>query len=357
MLSGAGIQVLSSGPGNGGGIFISADSILLDPGGTEFASTIGAGATGEGDGGSIHLVAENILLLRGAVVDAHSEGSGLAGDIVIEAGTLFASFGSVISTESLVSDGGSILIRAGSIALDADESGRSSTVSASTFGEGDGGSILLAADSIHLLDGTAIVARSEGTGFAGGITIEAGTLFESFDSVVSTESLFSDGGNITLTVGEMIYLEDSAITTSVGSGEGTGGNISIDPVFVILIDSDITANAFGGPGGNITIVAENFFADEFSVVQASSQLGVSGTVAIRTPDTDVSGSLVVLPENYLDATALLSQRCGAESGAGRSSLVKGGVRDLPPEPAGYLVASAPAAAVGAAIAGQPVACR
>ena len=59
----------------------------------------------------------------------------------------------------------------------------------------------------------------------------------------------------------MIRLRDSQITTAVGSGRGAGGNITIDPEFVVLENSQISANAFGGPGGNITIRAGVLLSD------------------------------------------------------------------------------------------------
>ena len=90
---------------------------------------------------------------------------------------------------------------------------------------------------------------------------------------MTTEAREADGGNIQITAHNLIRLQDSQITTAVGSGEGAGGNITIDTIdsaFVILANSQITANAFGGPGGNIDIVTEVFLADPTSQVTASS---------------------------------------------------------------------------------------
>jgi len=59
----------------------------------------------------------------------------------------------------------------------------------------------------------------------------------------------------------MIRLRDSTINTSVAGGAWTvGGNITIDPDFIILQNSKIIANAFEGRGGNIRIVAGTFLA-------------------------------------------------------------------------------------------------
>jgi large exoprotein involved in heme utilization and adhesion len=132
----------------------------------------------------------------------------------------------------------------------------------------------------------------------------------------------------------MIYLDQAEITTSVESGVGGGGNIDIDPDFVILKQSSILANAFGGPGGNINIVAGNFIATPDSVVDASSALGIDGIVNISSPDEEISKELAVLPDTFLDVTSLISERCG--TAAGTSSLVNAGPGGLVVDPDGYL---------------------
>ena len=121
---------------------------------------------------------------------------------------------------------------------------------------------------------------------------------------MTTAATTSDGGNIVFTVGQLFYLLDSSVTTSVQSGAGGGGNITIDPQFVILNRSAIRANAFGGPGGNITIAAGVFLSPE-SAVTASSVLDVPGVIDIQASVSDVSGSLVQLPAEILEASALL----------------------------------------------------
>ena len=134
-------------------------------------------------------------------------------------------------------------------------------------------------------------------------------------------------------------LNGSQITTSVESGVGGGGNINIDPEFVILDNSQITANAFGGPGGNILIVAGQFIASSNSVVQASSAQSIEGTVEIDAPDTDIAAAIAQLPESFLDASALLPARCAARRGGSESSFVVAGRGGVPVDPDGYLPSS------------------
>ena len=111
----------------------------------------------------------------------------------------------------------------------------------------------------------------------------------------------------------MLHLIDGEITASVSSG--SGGNIVIDPVFVILEgESRIVAQAIEGSGGNISITTDALLASQESVISASSELGVQGTVEIHSPETDVAGTLASLPETILEAAALMKERCAARKG-------------------------------------------
>jgi large exoprotein involved in heme utilization and adhesion len=151
-------------------------------------------------------------------------------------------------------------------------------------------------------------------------------------SAITTEARQADGGNIQVTAQTLVRLRDSQITTAVGSGTGRGGNITIDPQFVILERSQLVADAFGGPGGNITIVAQGFVPDAASRVSASSALAAPGEVNIQAL-TNVSGVVAPLPQQFLPAAALLSARCAERRRAGRSSsLVLGGRDGVPREP-------------------------
>jgi len=124
---------------------------------------------------------------------------------------------------------------------------------------------------------------------------------------------------------------------------------------VVLLDSQILAQAFAGNGGNISITAGNLFVSPDSVIDASSQLGIDGEIVIDSPTADITESIVQLPADYLDVTALLRNRCAARATTGASSLVvqgKGGVPPSPDEPMSTwaLVSAADAGATTAAYA-------
>ena len=192
--------------------------------------------------------------------------------------------------------------------------------------------------------GTVGGQQFSGSGLAGNINISAGDQIAMTDGSVSTRAVTSDGGNITLNAPRMIQLTDSQITTSVESGFGGGGNINIDPQFVILTDSRILANAFGGPGGNIDITADVFLVNSggqfpTSLVGCRRILGpgYSGRINIEAKFTNVTGAVAQLPSAPLQATELLRASCPARFAGGKaSSLVIAGRGGLPLQPGDLL---------------------
>jgi large exoprotein involved in heme utilization and adhesion len=156
------------------------------------------------------------------------------------------------------------------------------------------------------------------------------------NGTISTRAVTSDGGNIKLTAPNIVQLEGSQITTSVESGVGGGGNITIDPQFVIVNNSSIIANAFGGPGGNITIIANNFLSSTTSIIEASSALSTPGVIEIRSPENNVENSISQLPAAFIDASALLRGLCTARRTGAPSSFVVAGRGGVPFDADGYL---------------------
>jgi filamentous hemagglutinin family protein len=316
--------------GSGGDILVTAtDTVTL----SGLFSDISTSTVGSGDGGNI-TISSNTLTLQGqAAVYADTLGSGQGGKIQMEVGTISVNGGSRISSSTYDSTGDG-----GHVTIQADKgmsfTGTFSGVYSVSSGSGTGGDIKLKAAEISLTDGAQVSASSKGAGDAGNIDITAGGSFISRNSKVSTSSQNADGGNIKVTAPYMVYLKDSEITASVGGGPATvGGNISIDPQYVILDHSKIVANAYAGQGGNIQIVSNVFLADPYSVVDASSALGIDGVVDIRAPITEISSTLVPLGEDFVSAFELLREPCMARIRGGKySSFIVRGRDGLPIEP-------------------------
>jgi filamentous hemagglutinin family protein len=143
------------------------------------------------------------------------------------------------------------------------------------------------------------------------------------DSAITTEAISAGGGGITINADNLLYLTDGQITTSVEDGAGNGGDLTIkNPLFVVLDNGQIVAQAHEGRGGNIHITSEQYIASPNSLVSASSELGIDGEVKISSPDVDISGALLVLPADFVDASGQLKPPCTARRGAQNSFVVK-----------------------------------
>ena len=168
--------------------------------------------------------------------------------------------------------------------------------------------IVTVENSLTIQGGGRISALNSGLSDAGGVVITAGEKIQLITGTISAEAQ-RDGGSITLTAPDRITLVNSEITASAGNN---GGNISIDPLFVILDKSRITANAVNGAGGNIRIRAEVFLPSSDSIIDASSQFGVDGNIEVTSPESDIIGSSVPLGHELLETHPDLHDGCVAK---------------------------------------------
>jgi filamentous hemagglutinin family protein len=326
--------------------------------------TIDTATHGLGRGGDVMLNAGTLNLSNGASINSSTNSSGSAGNITIGAGTVSLSGGSKISsaslgTEPVINFDGTTAApgRAGNVTIHATGGFQSDASTVATSAEANhGGDISITAGSVQLANGTLINANSNGPlqvtnlvldqngnlveqvvgdGNAGNITVNSASSFVIQNSSMTTEASQASGGQITINTPQMVQLINSNVSTSVaGSSTDTaGGNISIDPQFVILQGSQVVAQAFAGTGGNITITSNVFLADPNSLVDASSALGISGAVDIRSPVSNISGVIGRLPESVLATQALLRAACAARLAESKvSSFVERGRDHIPVGP-------------------------
>ncbi|BAQ65241.1 filamentous hemagglutinin N-terminal domain-containing protein [Geminocystis sp. NIES-3709] len=327
------------GVGKGGNIIINAPSLILDD-----QSQINASTAGIGEGGFVQLfIDDTIHLNNGSQIATAVEktGIGLGGRIAINTQTLNLDNQSQLRASTLgQGNADSILVNADNITLTNDS--RINTETESNFkagnitlnvaenlfisgsglfantqanSNGDGGNIIINSPFINLSKQGSIAVNSLGNGKGGDISINVNSL--NLDNAdITTQTLSSDGGNLSLKIQDLLTLRNgSNITatagTSQGGGEGDGGNIMINSPLIISYPSNplngITANAFEGKGGNIDITTNVILGGEFLIISASSQLGVDGEVIIRNPNIDPTSGLISLDSNFVDIEGLINQ--------------------------------------------------
>lgn len=319
-----------------------------------YVRSVGAGA---GDAGKVVLTGGSLTIKDGALIESSANAFGNGGDVDVRVnGTTSVSGSSsnialqaartsqlefqqknVLSGESVsgiyarsnstsvtAGSGGNISISGGK--LDMRDKGRVSTASA---GGGSAGSIQIAVQKLALHDKALISSQSNAQvqgGQAGRITVSAanGAKITS-GSALTTEAVSAGGGQITFASDAPLELRNGNITTSVRDGRGNGGDLNVSSEFIVMQNGKIIARAFEGNGGNINITTTGIYRFPpagANPIDASSQLGVDGIVAINSPDVDTSANLTVLPADYLDATQWAQQPCAARAANTSSFVVK-----------------------------------
>ena len=332
MASGGQIAGQATSRGQGADVVITAtDRISIDATGTSAGEETGIRVdsinflpffTG-GDAGDIVITAPTLNLTGNAVIAAQATlpSSGAPGAITLNVDDLVINGGSRISTLTSSSvDAGAIVINTESLQI----AGSGSSITATSQSSATGGGIALSGNTISVVDGATVTVNASSSGDAGDISLIALERLAVLDGAqIKTNAENSGGGNVTIDVIDTIYLRDSTVTASAGGTESddNGGNISIDPRFVILDNASIVAQAVAGNGGLIDLVADNYIADTQSFLDASSELGNDGEVRITTPYNSISGVLGTLSVSFDAVADISSDACSARNLEERSSLL------------------------------------
>ncbi|MDF5734966.1 MULTISPECIES: two-partner secretion domain-containing protein [unclassified Nostoc] len=382
--------------GNSGNINVTTKKLVVRGGGQlQGQLTIKASDSVELIGGTSVRQQDGSDLISSGLFSA-TYGEKNAGNITINTGKLRIEGGAKISTtsESIYGYFSNELIpatgNAGNLTVNASDSveliGTSpngSNVSglfSGTQGPGNGGNLNLTTGELIIKNGAAISVSSQARknvisngdpnnlGKAGDLNITTRSLLLDKGTLTSN-SESGGGGDIMLQVQDLLLMtHESQITTNAGTTglSGDGGNITIKApngflVAAPLENSDITANAFSGSGGKITITTKNIFGfvprtrtqverlDAKQInpnnlptndISAFSQQNpsLSGTVQINSPDVDPSKGLVQLPVNIVDASQQIVAGCNSGGKIARSSFIATGRGGLAPDPTEPLIA-------------------
>jgi large exoprotein involved in heme utilization and adhesion len=371
--SNSGVQTFGIGNSNAGDIQLTTGTLSLTNGGTLSSSS-------KANAGNITVNARDAIAIDGTVSNGTpssinsillSGGVGKGGNIQLITNSLTVSNGGLLESFTAgQGDAGNINLSTGSFSLT-----NGSELLSGTAGRGNGGDINInARDSVTLngagsnggFTGVFSGVSIGGVGKAGNLNLTTSSLSLNNGAQLATSTVFGNGGDIKVTAQDYILLRNgSLISTNAGTANagGNGGNISINTPFVIafpLENSDITANAFSGSGGRVSINATNLFNitplsrqdlerllgtndptkldpqrlqtnDITAVSQQNANL--NRTVQIRTPDIDPGRTLVNLPTVNENPPKLVSSSCTAfNEVAGGNNFTVTGRGGLPPSP-------------------------
>ncbi|MEH2288971.1 two-partner secretion domain-containing protein [Nostoc sp.] len=356
-----------------------------------------------GGGGTLSIIARDSIQLIGTSPENNpsglftvTQGAGNAGELKIETGQLIVQDGALISASTFpqstggggklsvnardsiqligtspigkpsglfvgttaAGDAGNLEIETGQLIVQ-----NGARISASTSGEstGNGGSIIVKTEELNVLKGD-ITVSSQGTKKAGDLEITARSIKLDNQGKLIGQADSGDGGNITLNLPDLLLLSgNSQISATAGTNQqgGNGGNITINAPDGFIVakpneNSDITANAYNGKGGTVTIKATKIFgiasltsedlkrlrpsdSDPLKLqtndITAISQIrpNLGGIVEINTLDVDpYRGLLINLPAVPVDTQ--VSQVCQKRTAQNKSSFTITGRGGLPRNP-------------------------
>jgi filamentous hemagglutinin family protein len=383
LINGASINVSGEG---GGAIQITAKNVYLNNGFQIISNTFGSS-----NGGTISINATDLVELIGTfgILSTLTSGSGNAGNIEITTGKLVLKDGAqIISGSTGSGTGGDINIDAFSVELagfavlpppspDFPFSLQRSGLVTDAGSTGAGGDIIITTSDLIVKDGASISTASSGkfdfmngmfvyipaTGQAGDISVRANRMTLS-NGLISAETggELNSGANISLTISDILRLENDSLITATANGEANGGNITINTGILLgLGNSDIVANSLNATGGTVNISAKGIFgftpltreqlqrllgttdptrldpsqlptSDITAISQSNPSL--NGQVNLNTTAPDPNEGLVELPTNVIDPRDLVAQnacRRGAESeftSSGRGGLPSNPNQDL-----------------------------
>ena len=340
--NGSRISAITRGKGQGGDLNIDANSMMIKAENSDSLTGLTAQSRSTednaGDAGTIMVTTNHLAVHSGGQISTGTYGSGQGGNLTIDAQTILLSRdGSDYFTgiKSNAKEGSSGYAGALKITSDQLDIRNNAGISTNTQGFGQGGSLEISANDIHLNDAN-ISSISEFSGNSsekpdtaksGNIIISANnTLALENNSAISVKTEKANAGEIAILGENNLTLSDSNISTSVANGEGNGGNISVNSPVVSLDNSQIIAQAKVGDGGDISVPGI-LFQSPLSVIDASSEKSTPGELNLK-PDTNISGSIAVLPESLLNASEHLNDSCSSRSGNNTNSFViknRGGI--------------------------------
>ncbi|MCG5058907.1 MAG: S-layer family protein [Limnoraphis sp. WC205] len=332
------------------GIFVSAEppfdskgNLILDEAGNPSITTA--------DAGELIINTPELIVENGARISADNFGTGGGSNVNLNVNRLIIRDGGQIGAGSLVEEnainnergsGGTLTVNASESVEITGTGNIGSTVENSRLftlaeGTGNAGNISLFTPNLTVANSGEVNVSATGTGEAGNLTVEANSIRLNNGSL-RAETRLGNQGNITINSPDIQLRRGSQITTN-SLETGTGGNITINSNQLVAIEnSDISANAQAGLGGQVIINADAVFGTQFrtqqtsaSDITATSELGAefSGTVELNN-EIDPAQGLVELPQTVVDPAALIAQDA-CKQGID-SEFVITGRGGLPPSP-------------------------
>ncbi|MDM8567208.1 filamentous hemagglutinin N-terminal domain-containing protein [Candidatus Halobeggiatoa sp. HSG11] len=336
----SGISATAYKDGNSGTIKLESNSLNLKNG-----ASISVNNRDQGQGGNIDIIASESINLSGtglakngssitANTGGKSSNAGKGGNISINTKQLELKDGGTIGANSYgVGQGGAIKIKTNIVDLSGEDKHKTrrttSRISTLSMGSGNGGTLSLEADELHLKDGAILLAATSGansTGKGGNIELKVNNLIklEGLSKTTKQGSNITaaaqsrnknagDGGVINLTT-KRLQLTDGTQIIAATFGPGQGGQINIDVSDKTLLSgknplndksktaivaSTLSSKANAGDAGNINMKIGSLHLDDEAEVNAETKgPGLGGSIKIQADNVKLTngGTITALSQ-------------------------------------------------------------
>ncbi|NJL35458.1 MAG: filamentous hemagglutinin N-terminal domain-containing protein [Leptolyngbyaceae cyanobacterium SM1_4_3] len=279
---------------NGGDIAIAAQNIDILEGSSLLAGIFGGLEFPGSQAGDIRLDATNAIRidqrsLLNNVVGSDTVGAG--GTVEITTDTLQVSNGAQLSASTFGrGDAGNVIIDARDRVSFNNGSAFSSVESLEAVGTG--GNVEITTGTLRVSNGAGLVTRTFGQGNAGNVIINARdrAVFDggsAFTNVASSEAI-GTGGNVEITTGSL-RVSNRAALNAITFGQGNAGNIIINARNRVTFDGGSAVSNVGvgavGTGGNVEITTGSLRVSSGAALSASTVArGDAGNIIINVRD-------------------------------------------------------------------------
>ncbi|KYC42390.1 hypothetical protein WA1_20700 [Scytonema hofmannii PCC 7110] len=332
--------------GNGGNITISSGSFSLTDGALLQASTLG-----EGNAGNVNINATGAVIISGhkdrsfsgIISGVASEAKGNGGNIAISGASFSLTDGVGLFTSTLgEGNAGNVNINVmDAVTISGVKDGLRSGILTTNLGreaKGKAGDIRISGGSFSLTDGARLQTSTSGEGNAGNVNIDVTNAVtisgekDGFSSEISSSVRTGkgNGGNITISGGSFSLTDGAALTAST-SGQGNAGNVNVNVTGAVIISSE-SKNEFPtgifspvgteakGNGGNIIISSASLSLTDGAVLQA----GTTGNGNAGNINVDVKGAVSISGKKDEFSSGIASAvETGAKGNGGNITISSG----------------------------------
>jgi large exoprotein involved in heme utilization and adhesion len=305
----------------------------------------GAGVTLTVNATSVRVFGSSADGSRPSGLKAETENTGDAGDLRIDTGNLIVSDGAEVSASTIGEGAG------GTLTVNATEEVRvfgtsvdgrvSSGLFAGTENIGKAGDLRIDTGNLIVSDGAVVTTGTSGEGAGGTLTVNAteevriiGTSVDGrFRSGLATATITSgNGGDLTLST-RNLTIEDGGFITSNSSGTGIAGDINLNIGETLQAnDGRISTRASQSSGGAIEITAGNIRLRGDSDIRTDVNNGTGGGGNINLDVSFIQNNLATLAQNPIDTETLTANSCIARRERTTGSFIVTGNDSLPKRP-------------------------